>query len=1509
MKKIIRLSLLLLVLQTFASALTAQTLDYTTTKEKIYVQTNHVFFKPGETLFFKLYVVRGQDQRPTTVSNVVYAEVINPAGTVVQKLNLRVADGYAEGSYEFKQEAVGGVYKLRCYTSWMQNEEESRYFTKEVTVQKVIAPRVLMRLDFPEKGYGAGSEVWARFSIRNLNDLPIANHSGKFAVSIGGQVISTGTFTTDKGGKAEPKFQLPKELHTADGLLNMTVTYDGYTEAISRSIPIVLNKIDLQLMPEGGTLVQGIATTIAFKAVNERGKATDIKGMVVDQNGKEVTSIESYHFGMGRFVLKPESGKRYRVKITSPANITQTYACPLALNNGVVMNVTKGAGKLQVKLTTTDERNMLLTGETKGIRYYERNLSLKKGENILLIDEKIFPVGIAQFTLSTTEGMPLSERLCFLNEDRNLSVSISTDKKQYAPREKVTLRLRTVDEAGKPVPSNFSLSVVDDKLWTFADDKQDHLLSWLLLSSELQGKIEEPQFYFKKDEPKAVPALDLLMLTHGYRYFHYIDYVKKEGRVKFLPDQDNVLSGVIEDGKGTPVKATVFLVGSRKGEKALQIETDADGSFFFSGIAPNSTYHLFAQSSTGREKLVIKVLQQGIGFNPKYNAAGRGAAGDELSKFKPVIRPVRALQHDTVNEEPLARKELMAMRQQNLDEVVVTGYGTAFRKMNMTGAVSVIQAREILPAGNVGYLLQGRAAGISVVPSSNPGAAAKVLIRGVVSQNGNNQPLVVLDGIPVDGMNVQSVPVADIENITVLKDAAASVLYGSRGANGVIVIETKQFRTGRIRFSFSNKDYFASQTVQFAGTQYAVARRFYAPRYKSLEVEERTDFRETIFWNPVVQTDANGEAELSFYNSDASTTFRVLAEGIGFNGKLGRAEQTYVVRNAVAVDAKLPPYLTVGDKALLPLVVKNNSAQPLELTLTVLVPHNLTLGRYATTMKLEADSAGKLIVPIEATDAVNGTIRLVVSSQLGKETLVLPLVATEKGFPVIQTFSGNASVIHSFQVGKMIAGSLKTKLKLFKNLEGQLLDGIESMLREPYGCFEQTSSATYPNIFVLKYLRESGRSNPEIEKKALDYIEKGYKRLIGYETSQNGFEWFGKAPPHEALTAYGLLEFTDMQEFIDVDRKMLERTKKFLLDRRDGQGGFKLASGGYDRFASVPNKIANIYIVYALSQAGIGQEIRAEYNAAVKAALQSGDGYQMAMMTLAASNMKAGNDYRQLVDAARELYRTKALASETSVVNSRHASLKVETLSLYALALLREKNPDLGEVASVISKILGEKSYYGYGSTQATVLALNAVVEYSKLAGKLSDNTPVAFYLNNIPVSETDLLLRQIAEGKNAFAVQYTDNKTAVPYSLEVAYQTFTPPNSEKAELLLETQLAAETVKIGETVRLKISVTNKASNLQPMSIAKIGIPAGLSAQPWQLKEIMEKNEVAYYEIFDNYLVFYWMGFKGGETKQLNLDLKAEIAGAYKGKASNTYLYYTPEFKHWKDGLEVTIAEQ
>lgn len=1488
---------------------TAQS-GYTYSKEKIYMQTNHVFFKPGEQLFFKLYLVNGQDQTPAAISNVVYVEVINPAGNVIQKQNYRVANGYTEGSYDFPAETIGGIYKLKAYTAWMQNETDSMFFVKELTVQKVIAPRILMKLDYPKKGYGAGEEVTADFSMRNLSDMPIRNYAAKYTVSIGGKQVETSGFNTDYQGKAKLSFYLPKELTVNDGLLNITVHYDGYTESISRSIPITLGKIDLQFMPEGGSLIAGQKTNIAFLAVNEFSKPVDVEGDILDKKGVKITSFKAYKFGMGKFEFSPAAGEIYKARITAPANIREEFNLPVARAEGVSMHIVNDKNYVQLTLFSTSNVELKLVGQTKGLNYYAEFINIKKGENKIWIKESVFPSGIACFTVYDEDDQPLAERIVFLNQDRKLDVSIVTDKKKYQPREKVKLTITTKDESGKPVPSNLSLSVIDDKLWSLADDKQDHIVSWLLMSSELKGKIEEPQFYFKKEEPKAAQALDLVMLTHGYRYFDYISYVKTEGQLKYTPDVHNILSGVIVNEKQQPIKASVFLVNTYEGGRAARIVTGKDGVFFFSGLTPNVQYTVLSQSTKKKEKAVIKVLQNGSGYNPlKSDEIKQLKFNDRfLAKVKPpVLFKNEAGENVNLKITVADRKKAHENFEGNLESVVVTGY-VRQQKRAYSGAAVKINAKEIenLPIIQFEQVLQGRVPGINVIQSGNPGATSVVAVRGIVSLNGSAKPLFVVNGVPVEDYHIALLNPNDIETIDILKDAASTALYGSRAANGVIIVNMKKAGREKISLDLSRKSFVSVEQITAKHEMYTAARKFYVPKYNSLQTDERNDFRETIYWNPTIQTDKNGNASVEFYNSDANTTFRIITEGIAYNGKIGRSESTYAAQNGLSVDAKIPPYLTVGDKALVPLVIKNNTDLPQALAITVSLPASLQAGKFNEHTVLQPDSSCQVLVPLEALASVKGTIRFVVSNNTTREILALPVVAADKGFPVVETFSGDRSSTQEFSVNAMIPGTLRSKLKVFRDIEGQLLDGIESMLREPYGCFEQTSSTTYPNVYVLKYLRESGKSNPEIEKKALAFIETGYQRLIGYETAQNGFEWFGKTPPHEALTAYGLLEFTDMQDIIKVDKAMLIRTKDFLLSRRDGEGGFKLASGGYDRFASVPNKIANIYIVYALTQAGIGNEIRKEYNTALKKAIESNDAYQMAMMALAANNMKDNVNYNKLMQLLSDNYRKQDLACETSVVNSRDISLKVEAKSLYALALMREPSANMGVIADIVSSVLKQKSYYGYGSTQATVLALQALVSYARLIGDASKNSQIKFVLNNKIVQDEHAVSEGLTNGNNTFQVSFASAKETVPYSLEVAYNTFTPPNSTKAVLNIATSLSNQKPKVGETVRMRISVRNNDTALQPMAIAKMGIPAGLSVQPWQLKEIMEQNKIAYYEIFDNYLVFYWMGFASKETKSIDLDLKAEIPGRYTGKSSNCYLYYTPEYKHWNDGLAVEV---
>ena len=137
-----------------------------------------------------------------------------------------------------------------------------------------------------------------------------------------------------------------------------------------------------------------------------------------------------------------------------------------------------------------------------------------------------------------------------------------------------------------------------------------------------------------------------------------------------------------------------------------------------------------------------------------------------------------------------------------------------------------------------------------------------------------------------------------------------------------------------------------------------------------------------------------------------------------------------------------------------------------------------------------------------------------------------------------------------------IEGSVKANIKLYPSTFSQLVDGLEAIFQRPYGCFEQTSSTTYPNVLALDYLRRTKKSVPQVEATAQQYIHLGYQRLLSFEIAGGGFDWFGNPPANRTLTAYGLMEFSDMARVHDVDPKLIERTRTWLLSQQADDGSW-----------------------------------------------------------------------------------------------------------------------------------------------------------------------------------------------------------------------------------------------------------------------------------------------------------------------------------------------------------------
>ncbi len=267
---------------------------------------------------------------------------------------------------------------------------------------------------------------------------------------------------------------------------------------------------------------------------------------------------------------------------------------------------------------------------------------------------------------------------------------------------------------------------------------------------------------------------------------------------------------------------------------------------------------------------------------------------------------------------------------------------------------------------------------------------------------------------------------------------------------------------------------------------------------------------------------------------------------------------------------------------------------------------DLAGGQAQQRLQLEANERKRLVYRLRPS-VVEGAAGLYVSGKcapFAADRILRRVKVVPDGFPITAAHSDVLGQIvrHDLVLPKTwIAGTLKVEVKAYPSILADLQTGLDSMLQEPHGCFEQASSSNYPNLLILDYLRENREANPHLTRRAQDLLARGYQKLIAFECSnpqknqREGYEWFGGvAAPHEALTAYGLLECRDMSRVFDVDKVMVERTRAYLMGQRDGKGGFRRNPRAIDQFGRAPDNITNAYIVWALTESGKEDDLSRE---------------------------------------------------------------------------------------------------------------------------------------------------------------------------------------------------------------------------------------------------------------------------------------------------------------------------
>ncbi|MDZ7897140.1 MAG: TonB-dependent receptor plug domain-containing protein [Arcicella sp.] len=669
---------------------------------------------------------------------------------------------------------------------------------------------------------------------------------------------------------------------------------------------------DVQFFPEGGNSVVGLDCRIGYKAINILGKGVDIQGFVLDSDKDTVVAFQSEHLGMGVFNYTPEAQKTYKAYIKQNDGKYLEFGLPNAYEKGFLMAVDNLSNKEKIKVfisnnspkPTDKAAELVIVAHQRGsLIFMAKGTDAQKGFSVSIPKNKILDDGIVQITLIDAQGEPRCERLVFGNQSKQLNLKISSDKTTYKTREKVTVNLEATDSEGKPVEGNFSVAVTDGNQ-VLAEQNQENLMTYLLLSSDannlnsgefysnLKGNVEQPAYYFDKNNENANRHLDILMMTQGWRRFIWRDLMANK-----FPKMDNFLeTGLSITGKAIRpngkiadnVTLTMMLKNGSLNPQFQMGTTDSLGNYGFYGLDFNDSTQVFIQGMKKGGSKNLDVTIDGQKTSPKvkiiklpYNPMEFDAKelADFLKKANEAIE--------------LEKKLKLSRDTQLLGEVVVKA-----KKLEEPDARKIygrasntLKVDQILCAGatSVFQMIQGRVAGVQVSPNGNGGYS--IVIRGISSIQGGNEPLYLLDGMPVDADALASINPCDVDNIDILKGADAAI-FGSRAATGVVAILTKR---GGSNYDYS-QDKAAGVSVQ-RRVGYYVAREFFAPKYDvAIPDHVRPDFRSTLHWQPNVRTDANGKASLTYWNTDANTKISIIAQGVSKSGRVGAGKSEYLVK-------------------------------------------------------------------------------------------------------------------------------------------------------------------------------------------------------------------------------------------------------------------------------------------------------------------------------------------------------------------------------------------------------------------------------------------------------------------------------------------------------------------------------------------------------------------------------------------------------------------------------------
>ncbi len=822
-------------------------------EEKVYLQTDKPYYSAGENIWFKGYLVNAVTLQPQSLSQYLYVELINRMDSVVSRVKIQKDSTGFAGYIKLKPELPSGDYNLRAYTHWMQNNSTDFFFHKALYIGNSIDDEINCSATYDTPSNG---KILVNLQLLNKNSQPITGTKIQVSQHWSDSKPQKRTYMSDSSGISKVSIPYQPALHESANL-DVLIDDKGFKYHTRIYLPDFNPDFDVQFFPESGVFLNNCVQVVAFKAIGTDGLSEAITGKIYSDQGVEKATIVSSHKGMGEFLLKPIPGESYYAIIKSEKGDEKRIDLPLARDEGVALHV--GILRDKVVYEIIDKRKdsstpLHLLVHARGVPHLIMPITKLSGQ---LRQEKLIP-GIYTISILDNMGNILCERLFFSRPANSPSIEMKTDKDVYVQREAVNLSFKIQTANGESPAGNYSVSITDRQL-ILNDSLNDNMESYLLLSSDIKGHIEDPLSYFVGSPVVQNYHLDLLMQTQAWRRYNTTEITQHRfKKPEFYMEAGQTLSGSVLNFFGRPAKqCNVYAWGPRIFQATT---TDSLGRYLIDGIQFQDSTSFILKAQKNRSITDMEIVPDQEVFPPSHT-------------FFPAPQ---AIQHAFPAEyfEQSKQKYYIegGMRMIHLDEVKVYGENKSVDQPNdyFSGlADTEIDAKEIE---------QFNSSTLLTLLSTLPGVLVtgnEVRIRG---SQGN--PYLLIDGVPaMDFSELNTIEPSIVARIEVFKGANAAI-FGLKGGNGVIAVTIKKGVVVESARSVSMTQCFP------LGVQ--KPEQFYVPKYevqKNIE-DPNPDMRTTIYWNPSLMCDSTGTLNMTFYTADPADDYSVTLEGITDNGEI-----------------------------------------------------------------------------------------------------------------------------------------------------------------------------------------------------------------------------------------------------------------------------------------------------------------------------------------------------------------------------------------------------------------------------------------------------------------------------------------------------------------------------------------------------------------------------------------------------------------------------------------------